>query len=332
MAHKPQESHESRQTSGLKDLLTSDDLTREAIDTLLTTASRFTLDPLAERDFLARESVVIHMTKPSTRTRLASETAIAHLGGTPIFVRGDELQLGRGETIADTARIISGYSKALIIRTFKQSDVDELAENATIPVINALTDLDHPTQALADWLTIREKFGGNLTGRKFTYLGDGNNVAHAWLLMGAAMGAHVVVATPAGDWAPNPEVVARARRRAVNTGATIEVTTDPNEAVKDASVICTDVWMSMGDSEVDRAAKMRDLAPFSVTEKMMALAAPDGIFMHCLPAHRGEEVEASVIDGDRSVIWREAFHRRTTIQALLFHLIKGDLPGSAAPL
>ena len=332
MAHKPQESHESRQSSGLKDLLTSDDLSRDAIDTLLATASRFALDPLAERDFLAGESVVIHMTKPSTRTRLASETAIAHLGGTPIFVRSDELQLGRGETIADTARIISGYSKAIIIRTFKQSDVDELAANSTVPVINALTDLDHPTQALADWLTIREKFGEDLSGRKFTYLGDGNNVAHAWLLMGAALGAHVVVATPDGDWAPNAGVVARARRRAVNTGATIEVMTDPNEAVKDASAICTDVWMSMGDSEEDRTVKMRDLAPFSVTEKMMALAAPDGIFMHCLPAHRGEEVEASVIDGDRSVIWREAFHRRTTIQALLFHLIKGDLPASANSL
>jgi ornithine carbamoyltransferase len=332
MVHEPQASHELRRSSGLKDLLTSDDLSRDAINTLFETASRFALDPFTERDFLARESVVIHMTKPSTRTRLASETAIAHLGGTPIFVRGDELQLGRGETIADTARIISGYSKALIIRTFKQSDVDELAANATVPVINALTDLDHPTQALADWLTIREQFGRDLSGRKFTFLGDGNNVAHAWLLMGAALGVHVVVATPDGAWAPNAEVVARARRRAVDTGATIEVTTDPNEAVKDASVICTDVWMSMGDSEADRMAKMRDLAPFSVTEKMMALAAPDGIFMHCLPAHRGEEVEASVIDGDRSVIWREAFHRRTTIQALLFHLIKGDLPASTDTL
>ncbi len=319
-------------TTGLKDLLRTDDLTLDAIQTLLATATRFTKHPLAERDFLARESVVIHMTKPSTRTRLASETAVAHLGGTPIFVRGDELQLGRGETIADTARIISGYSKALIIRTFKQSDVDELAAHATIPVINALTDLDHPTQALADWLTIQETFGTDLSGRKFTYVGDGNNMAHAWLEMGAVLGAHVVVATPGGKWAPNAEVVERTRREAAKSGATIEVITDPHEAAKDASVIYTDVWMSMGDSEADRAEKMQDLAPFAVTEKLMALAVPDGIFMHCLPAHRGEEVEASVIDGGRSVVWREAYHRRTTIQALLFHLVKGDLPRKTRPL
>jgi ornithine carbamoyltransferase len=315
-----------QQAAGLKDLLRTDDLTLPAVEMVLKTATRFAVQPLAERDFLANQSVVVHMTKPSTRTRLASETAVAHLGGTPIFVRGDELQLGRGETIADTARIISGYSKALIIRTFKQSDVDELAANASIPVINALTDLDHPTQALADWLTIREIFGADLRGRKFTYVGDGNNMAHSWLEMGALLGVHVTVATPGGKWAPSEQVVERVRDRAKNSGATIEVLTDPRAAAKDASVIYTDVWMSMGDSEADRAEKMRDLAPFAVTGELMALAAPDGVFMHCLPAHRGEEVEASVIDGGRSVVWREAYHRRTTIQSLLFHLIKGDLP------
>jgi ornithine carbamoyltransferase len=266
------------------------------------------------------------MTKPSTRTRLASETAVAHLGGTPIFVRGDELQMGRGETVADTARIISAYSKALIIRTFKQSDVDELAANASIPVINGLTDLDHPTQALADWLTIREIFGPDLSGRKFTYVGDGNNVAHAWLEMGAILGVHVTVATPGGKWAPNEAVIQRVQETARTSGATIEVLTDAREAAKDASVLYTDVWMSMGDSEADRAEKTGDLAPFAVTDQLMRLTAPDGVFMHCLPAHRGEEVEASVMDGERSVVWREAFHRRTTIQALLFHLVKGDLP------
>lgn len=332
MALDPQTPHRSSATgnpqakSGLKDLLRTDDLTLDAILTLLATASRFAKDPLAERDFLAQQSVVINMTKPSTRTRLASETAVAHLGGTPIFVRGDELQLGRGETIADTARIISSYAKALIIRTFSQSDVDELAANASVPVINALTDLDHPTQALADWLTIQEVFGTDLRGRKFTYVGDGNNMAHAWLEMGAVLGAHVVVATPGGKWAPSAEVVERTKLEAAQSGATIEVTTDPEAAAKGASVIYTDVWMSMGDSEDDRAEKMRDLAPFAVTQKLMALAASDGIFMHCLPAHRGEEVEAGVIDGERSVVWREAFHRRTTIQSLLFHLVKGDLP------
>ena len=267
------------------------------------------------------------MTKPSTRTRLSSETAVAHLGGTPIFIRGDELQLGRGETIADTAKIISGYCSALIIRTFAQADVDELGANASIPVINALTDEDHPLQLLADWLTIRENFGTDISGRKFVYLGDGNNMTHAWLLMGAIMGAHVVAATPSGKWAPDPVVVAVAKNIASHNGGKVEVTHDPEDAVKDASVLYTDVWMSMGDSESDRAEKVPALSPFKVTENLMKLTNKDSVFMHCLPAHRGEEVEASVIDGPRSVVWREAYHRRTTIQSVLYHLIKGDLKG-----
>jgi ornithine carbamoyltransferase len=268
------------------------------------------------------------MNKPSTRTRLASESAVAHLGGTPIFIRGDELQLGRGETIADTAKIISGYCDALIVRTFAQSDVEELGANASIPVINALTDDDHPTQLLADWLTIRETFGKDISGRKFAYLGDGNNMAHAWLTMGAIMGAHVVAATPSGKWAPDAAVVAKAQEIAKSTGATIELTDSAEAAATDASVIYTDVWMSMGDAEAERAEKIRALAPFAVTNELMNLAAGDGIFMHCLPAHRGEEVSADVIDGARSVVWREAFHRRSTIQALLYHLIRGEIKGS----
>jgi ornithine carbamoyltransferase len=268
------------------------------------------------------------MTKPSTRTRLSSETAVAHLGGTPIFIRGDELQLGRGETIADTAKIISGYCDALIIRTFAQSDVDELGVNASIPVINALTDDDHPTQLLADWLTISETFGSDIKGRKFVYLGDGNNMSHAWLTMGAIMGAHVVAATPDGKWAPSADVVAQAKKIAEKTGATIEVTNDPESASQGASVLYTDVWMSMGDPEAERAEKMKVLAPFAVTDKLMALTEQDSIFMHCLPAHRGEEVADYVIDGPKSVIWREAYHRRTTIQALLYHLTRGELAGN----
>jgi ornithine carbamoyltransferase len=312
----------------MKDLLRTQDLSRDDVELLLDTAAQFAENPLRSRTALSNKSVAIYMTKPSTRTRLSSETAVAHLGGTPIFIRGDELQLGRGETIADTARIISGYCSALIIRTFAQSDVNELGANATIPVINALTDDDHPTQLLADWLTIRENFGKDITGRKFVYLGDGNNMSHAWLIMGAIMGAHVVAATPSGKWAPNTEVVATAQKIAAQSGGKIEVTNDPEAASKDASVLYTDVWMSMGDSENDRAEKVLALSPFAVTENLIALSNDDSIFMHCLPAHRGEEVAASVIDGPRSVIWREAYHRRTTIQSLLFHLINGDLIGA----
>jgi len=313
----------------MKDLLRTEHLSRADVELLLSTAAEFAENPLRSSTALANETVAIYMTKPSTRTRLASETAVAHLGGTPIFIRGDELQLGRGETIADTARIISGYCSALIVRTFAQADIDELGAHASIPVINALSDVDHPTQLLADWLTIRETFGNDIAGRKFTYLGDGNNMSHAWLIMGAIMGAHVVAATPIGKWAPDPIVVAVAKNIAAHSGGKVEVTNDPEAAAKDASVLYTDVWMSMGDSESDRAEKISALSPFAVTDQLMRLTSKDSVFMHCLPAHRGEEVAASVIDGPRSIIWREAYNRRTTIQAIVYHLIRGDLQGSS---
>jgi ornithine carbamoyltransferase len=312
----------------MKDLLRTEHLSRADVELILSTAAEFAEKPLRSNTALANKTVAIYMTKPSTRTRLASETAVAHLGGTPIFIRGDDLQLGRGETISDTAKIISGYASALIVRTFAQSDVDELGANSSIPVINALTDVDHPTQLLADWLTIRENFGNDIAGRKFVYLGDGNNMSHAWLIMGAIMGAHVVAATPGGKWAPDPIVVEVAKNIAAQNGGRVELSNDPEAAARDASVLYTDVWMSMGDSESDRAEKTKSLSPFSVNEQLMKLTAKDSIFMHCLPAHRGEEVSASVIDGPRSVVWREAFHRRTTIQAILYHLVRGDLEGS----
>jgi ornithine carbamoyltransferase len=222
---------------------------------------------------------------------------------------------------------MSGYCDAIIIRTFAQSDVDELGKFATIPVINGLTDTDHPTQLLADWVTIRENFGTDISGRKFVYLGDGNNMAHAWLIMGAIMGAHVVAASPSGKFAPDAGVIVRAQEIAKTSGATIEVTSDAEAAAKGASVLYTDVWMSMGDPEDERKEKFAALSPFAIPDQLMSLTADDSIFMHCLPAHRGEEVEASVIDGPQSVIWREAFHRRTTIQALLYHLTRGEIKG-----
>jgi ornithine carbamoyltransferase len=288
----------------MKDLLRTEDLSRVDVDLLLDTAAEFATNPLRSTDALAHRTVAI-------------------------YIRGDELQIGRGETIADTAKVISGFASALIIRTFAQSDVDELGFHASIPVINALTDSDHPTQLLADWLTIREVFGSDISGRKFTYIGDGNNMAQAWLTMGAIMGAHVVVASPSGQWAPDSAAVARASAIAAKTGGKVEVVHDPAAAAKDSSVLYTDVWMSMGDPESDRRAKLAALSPFAVTAQLMDLAAPDVIFLHCLPAHRGEEVSAEVIDGPRSYIWRQAYHRRSTIQAILYHLVRGELQGSA---
>ena len=311
----------------MKDLLRTADLSRADVDLLLDTAAQFAQNPLRSKDALANRTVAIYMTKPSTRTRLASESAVAHLGGTPIFLRGDDLQIGRGETIADTARVISGFCSAMLIRTFAQSDVDELGLHASIPVINGLTDVDHPTQLLADWATIREVFGTDIAGRKFTYVGDGNNMAHAWLAMGAILGAHVVVSTPTGKWAPDNDAIATARKIADSTGATIEVDHDPENAAKGSSVLYTDVWMSMGDPENERAEKLKALAPYQVNGHLLGLAEKDAIFMHCLPAHRGEEVTADVIDGARSHIWREAFHRRTTIQSIMYHLVRGELKG-----
>ena len=312
----------------MKDLLRTEHLSRKDVDLILDTAAQFAENPFRSKDALANQTVAIYMTKSSTRTRLASETAVAHLGGTPIFLRGDDLQIGRGETIADTAKIISGFASALIVRTFAQSDVDELGAHSTIPVLNGLTDTDHPTQLLADWLTIREVFGNDISGRKFTYVGDGNNMAHAWLTMGAIMGAHVVVATPSGKWAPDTSAIETAKRIASSTGAKIEVLTDPEVAAKDASVVYTDVWMSMGDPEEVRTEKLKALAPYAITQNLMSLTTPDSIFMHCLPAHRGEEVATEVIDGPKSVIWREAYHRRTTIQAILYHLVRGEILGN----
>ena len=312
----------------LKDLLRTSDLSKSDIQLLLETAGKFAKKPLQAKKTLAKRTVAIYMTKSSTRTRLASESAVAHLGGTPIFMRADDLQIGRGESIADTARVISGFCTALIVRTFAQSDVDELGKYASIPVINALTDDDHPTQLLADWLTISERFGKSFKDRKFVYVGDGNNVANSWLIMGATMGAHVVVATPEGKWAPKSAVVNQANEIAKKSGGKIEVLTDPKSAAKGASAIYTDVWMSMGDSETDRTEKINALSPFAVTRELMNLTTKDSIFMHCLPAHRGEEVAADVIDGEKSVVWRQAFHRRTTIQSLLYHLTRGELKGN----
>lgn len=312
----------------LKDLLRTEDLSRADVELILTTASDFASDPLKSSVALANKTVAIYMTKPSTRTRLASESAVAHLGGTPIFLRGDELQIGRGETIEDTARVISQFCSALIIRTFAQSDVDQLGAHASIPVINALTDDDHPTQSLADWMVIREKFGNDISGRKLVYVGDGNNVANSWLLMGAIMGAHVVAATPPGKFSVSADVAAKASAIAEKSGGKVETTSDVRAAAEGASVIYTDVWMSMGDSENERAEKFKALSGFAVTDELMSITSKDSIFMHCLPAHRGEEVAASVIDGEKSVVWREAFHRRTTIQALLYLLTRGELKGN----
>jgi ornithine carbamoyltransferase len=261
---------------------------------------------------------------------LSFAAAVGHLGGTPEIVSSSELQLGRGETIEDTARVVSRYARAFVIRTFDQADVERCAAAASIPVINALTDMHHPCQALADLYTLRQHFGA-LEGLHLAYLGDGNNVAHSLLEACALAGVDITIATPP-RFGPHPDVVATAERLATTSGALVLTTHDPLRAVADADAVYTDVWVSMGDSDDERATRAEALHPYQVNAAVMQEASPHAVFMHCLPAHRGDEVAADVIDGTQSVVLEEAENRMHTAQALLFALILGQLQGATMPL
>jgi ornithine carbamoyltransferase len=312
----------------MKDLLRIADLTAEDLMHLLLRSEEVCRDPHAQPDLLDGDTVVTYFAKPSTRTRLSFASAISHLGGVPEVVGPNELQLGRGETIEDTARVISRYARAFVIRTFDHEDVRRFAAAATIPVVNALTDVHHPCQALADLLTLRQHFG-ELRGLKLAYLGDGNNVAHSLMEACALAGIDVAIATPAG-YEPHPDVVTGAMALAARSGSVVQVTHDPLVAAANANAVYTDVWLSMGDSDDERAARTDALRWYQVNEAVMAEAAPDAVFMHCLPAHRGEEVAAAVIDGPASVVLDEAENRMHTAQALLIALLGGELEGAAS--
>jgi ornithine carbamoyltransferase len=295
-------------TTVLKDLLRVSDLTPAQLTRLLDLAEAMDADHSGWIDALRGQSVACYFAKPSTRTRVSFAAAAARLGMNAIVLRPDELQLGRGETVADTARALAAYCDAIVIRTFAQADVEELAAAAPVPVINALTDDHHPCQALADLLTVRERFG-HLADVKLAFVGDGNNVANSLLEAGALTEMQVVVACPPGF---EPTVAG-------------SVTHDPREAVRDAHVVYTDTWVSMGE-EAERDARLASLARYRVDEELFALARPDAIFMHCLPAHRGEEVTEGVIDGPQSAVWQQAANREPTEEALLFTLVKKERP------
>ena len=304
-----------------KDFLRVADLNPAGLTHLLDLAAAMDDEPLAWVETLRGRSVACYFAKPSTRTRVSFAAAAARLGLNPIVLRPDELQLGRGEPIADTARALSGYCDAIVIRTFAQREIEETAAAASVPVINALSDEHHPCQALADLLTVREWFG-RLDGVRLAFVGDGNNVAHSLLEAGALAGMEIAVASPPG-YAPSPQVVADARALARTTGGVIEVFEDPHDAVRGAHAVYTDVWVSMGE-DAERDERLRKLRPYQVDEELLAVARPDAIFMHCLPAHRGEEVAAAVIDGPRSVVWEQAANREPTAQALLYTLVTVD--------
>jgi ornithine carbamoyltransferase len=252
--------------------------------------------------------------KPSTRTRVSFEVGIAQLGGFGLYLAAQDLQLGRGETIRDTATVLSRYLDAIMIRTFEQADVEELAEHADIPVLNGLTDAAHPCQALADLMTIRERLG-RLEGVRLAYLGDGNNVCASLMAGAATFGMSFVAATP-GGYEPAESAVSAAREAAVQSGATIELVGDPGVAARDADVLYTDVWTSMGQ-EGERDKRLRELAGFGIDEGILELANPNAIVLHCLPAHYGEEITEGVLYGPQSAVWDQAENRLHAQKALL---------------
>jgi len=268
--------------------------------------------------YLQGKSLGMIFQKSSTRTRVSFEVAMYQLGGYPLFLSAADLQLRRGESMADTARVLSRYLDGIVIRTFAHNDVKELAEYASIPVINGLTDLLHPCQVLADLQTIKEK-KGQLSGLRLAFVGDGNNVCHSLMFGCAKVGIDIAVATPKG-YEPDEQIVYLAKQDALKHGASINITNNPVEAVKDADVVVTDVWASMGQ-EAEKAMRVRDFAPYQVNEKLVSHARPDYIFLHCLPAHRGEEVMEDIIDGPNSVVWDEAENRLHSQKALLAMLL-----------
>jgi len=257
--------------------------------------------------------------KPSTRTRVSFEAGMFQLGGTALHLAAGDLQLGRGETIKDTARVLSGYLDGIMIRTFAQADVDELAVHADVPVVNGLTDEFHPCQALADVMTIRERFDG-FGGVRVTYLGDGNNVCHSLMVACAKLGMDFTAATPQG-YEPDDEVVGWAREAAEASGASVELTRDPRAAAGGADVLYTDVWTSMGQEE-ERERRVRDLEDYRIDESMLRLAGERAIVLHCLPAHYGEEITEEVLYGPQSAVWDQAENRLHAQKGLLALVIR----------
>jgi ornithine carbamoyltransferase len=300
-------------------LLRDDDLTPDEQREVLDLADAMKADRFAHRPLEGPRAVAVLFDKPSTRTRISFEVGIGQLGGTPLIVDAQASQLGRGETIGDTARVLSRYVDAIVWRTGDQSRIEEMAAGASVPVVNALTDQFHPCQVLADLQTIRERFG-RLAGLTLTYLGDGaNNMAHSLLLGGATAGLHVRICAPEG-FQPEAGVVRDAKNRASDTGGVVDVIADPNAAVDGADVLVTDTWISMGQ-EADGLDRQAPFRPLQVNAALLERAAPGAIVLHCLPAHRGDEITDEVLDGPASAVWDEAENRLHAQKALLTWLL-----------
>lgn len=304
-----------------KHLLTLHDWSSEDILETLSLADKLKKELKAgiKHPILAGKTLGMIFAKSSTRTRVSFQTGIYQLGGQGIFLSSADIQLGRGESIYDTANVLSRYVDGIMIRTFKQSDVEDLARYGSVPVINGLTDLVHPCQVLADMQTIAEK-KGTLKGLKLAYIGDGNNMAHSYLYGCAKLGMDVAVATPVG-YECNPQVVENAKNDAKSTGVAVTITYDPIEAASNADVICTDTWCSMGQ-EAEKAERIKHFEGYQVNAELFSHAKDDAIFLHCLPAYRGYEVSEEIIDGKRSVIFDEAENRLHAQKAVMALLMK----------
>jgi ornithine carbamoyltransferase len=303
-----------------RDFLTIADLTSDQLIKLLDGADAIKAKPSKYEERLGGKQVALIFEKPSTRTRVSFEVAITSMGGRAIVLRSDELQLGRGETIEDTGRVLSRYVDAIVVRTFAHERLERLAAASSVPIVNSLSDYSHPCQALGDLQTIREEFG-RLDGLALGYIGDGNNVAHSLMFAGALAGMHVRVATPAGH-EPQEAVRERAAQMAAETGGTVTVTNVVAEAATGAHVLYTDVWASMGQ-EQEAEARKKTFANYRITSDSLSIADRNAIVMHCLPAHRGEEITDEVIDGSRSVVFDQAENRLHAQKALLLWLL-GD--------
>lgn len=299
-----------------RDFISLHDFSQEELAFILDVAKELKAEQKAGRSHTILQGKTLGMifTKSSTRTRVSFEVGMYQLGGHALFLSGRDIQLGRGETIADTARVLSRMVDGIMIRTFSHQEVLELAKYSDIPIINGLTDLLHPCQVMADLMTIQEH-KGRLAGLKLAYIGDGNNMAHSLMFGGAKMGLHVVIASPQG-YKPDPAVVALAQVDAQENGGNIEIVDDPLEAVKGADVLCTDVWASMGQEE---EAKVRQVAfkGYQINSEVMKLADPSAIVLHCLPAHRDEEITDEVIEGPHSVVFDEAENRLHVQKAIM---------------
>ncbi|MCI1219893.1 MAG: ornithine carbamoyltransferase [Bifidobacterium sp.] len=312
----------------LRHMLRDDDITHDEQLQILKLAMHFRKDRFYRRPFDGPQAVAVLFDKPSTRTRSSFSVGVAELGGYPLVIDKSGSQLGRGEPVADTARVLTRMTSAIVWRTFGQERVEEMAQYATIPVVNALTDQFHPCQVLADFLTIAQLRGGvdALAGTSIAYVGDAaNNMANSYLLAGATAGMHVRVSGPNG-YLPDAQIVEKAKVIAASTGGSILVTTEPAEAVSGTDCVFTDTWVSMGE-EGEYAIRSKPFWKYQVNDGLMALAKPDALFQHCLPAYRGKEVTADVIDGPQSVVWDEAENRLHAQKALLTWLIgiqRGD--------